>query len=123
MRTGVPTPMAIKLGVEQNDSPNVPASSTVKSVTVVLPEGIRVNPATAGGLRACSDAEMGMTDTDAPRCEEGSKLGNVEVKTPLLRDPLIGAIFQGEQMSGAVAVIHRNQRSRFLGQVARQSRP
>jgi hypothetical protein len=81
----------------------IPATSNVRDVTVTFPEGVALNPAAADGLKACTPGEIGMTtgvgqtpphfDLNRPRCPEASKIGTVEVRTPLLDHSLSGAVY------------------------------
>jgi hypothetical protein len=60
----------------------------LKKATVTLPEGMAVNPAAADGLAACTQAQLGMhegvPDDEPAHCPQASKVGTVEVETPLL---------------------------------------
>jgi hypothetical protein len=67
------------------------------NVTVRLPEGLVVNPAAAGGLVACTPAEIGLHSGAPGGCPDASKIGSVEVKTPLLADALRGGLFLASQ--------------------------
>jgi hypothetical protein len=81
----------------------------LKNTKVVLPEGVALNPAAAAGLGGCSSAQMGLIGTEfgepnpihfnkAPvSCPENSKLGTVEVASPLLDLPLEGIIYLASQ--------------------------
>jgi hypothetical protein len=79
------------------------AQAHLKDTTVILPEGLVVNPSSANGLDGCSLAEFGYTSTDpdgtihttpAPaNCPDASKLGTVQVDTPLLENLLPGAVY------------------------------
>ncbi len=72
------------------------ATAQLKDATVTLPAGMAVNPSQADGLEACTPAQIGMTTavgetpahfTRAPNtCPDASKIGKVEVKTPLLAE-------------------------------------
>jgi hypothetical protein len=73
------------------------SEADLKRAVVTLPAGVAVNPAAANGLTACSEAQIGYlgkeaglnTDRYTPgaaECPEASKIGTVEVDTPLLRD-------------------------------------
>ncbi len=86
------------------------AEGTVRDTTVALPAGMALNPGGAGGLEACSEGQVGYTGklaTDAawlvftpslsePFCPDGSKVGTVEIETPLLP--------QGHALKGAVYI-------------------
>ncbi len=94
-----PTGLNVDLSVPQSDAPNGLATAHVKDVAVTLPEGMALSPAAAGGLQACSDAQLDMSSTDAEQCPKASKIGAVEVDTPLLEEPLAGSMYVGEQQS------------------------
>jgi hypothetical protein len=85
------------------ESPEGLATAHLRDTTVTLPKGLTVNPSSAAGLQGCSPAQIGLTSpegatpirtTTAPAaCPDASKLGTVEVDTPLLKDPLPGAVY------------------------------
>ena len=82
------------------------SNAHLKDTTVKLPTGMAVNPSSADGLGACSTSEVGLTSAmgqepirftaDPANCPNASKLGSVEVTTPLLADPLPGAVYLAE---------------------------
>jgi hypothetical protein len=80
-------------------NPDGLAASHLKDVDVVLPEGLTVNPGSADGLAACSDAQLGLGSDLAPGCPEASKLGTVSAKTPLLTEVLAGGVYLRSQNS------------------------
>jgi hypothetical protein len=84
------------------------AQPALKKAVVTLPAGLTLNPSSANGLEACSEDQIGYLgkgslpnpnrfDESAPRCPNGSKLGTVKVKTPLLEEELEGTIYLAEQ--------------------------
>lgn len=73
------------------------ATPSLKDVRVVLPEGMTVSPSSAGGLAACTPAQIKLGSNDAPTCAEASKIGSVQVETPLLPAPLRGGIYFAAQ--------------------------
>jgi hypothetical protein len=66
------------------------AQSDLEGATVRLPEGLTVNPSSATGLDGCSDAEFGLHTGGEPQCPDSSKIGDLEVTTPLLDEQLGG---------------------------------
>ncbi len=78
-------------------SPTGLADSTVKDTEVTLPAGVAINPAGADGLSACSLEEVGLEEGSEQSCPESSKIGTVEIKTPLLPNDLVGAAYLAEQ--------------------------
>ncbi len=56
-----------------------------------------LNPAAADGLSACSTEQVGLESAAPISCPESSKVGTVEIHTPLLPDPLVGAAYLATQ--------------------------
>lgn len=95
----------IDLHVPQQEGKNELATANLKDATVTLPAGMVLNPSAAGGLSACDSAQIGLLGTNfAPphrirfsatpaQCPDSSKVGRVEVHTPLLDHPLPGAVY------------------------------
>jgi hypothetical protein len=75
------------------------APSHVRDVVVDLPEGIAVNPSGATGLKGCSDAQMAVGEQSPPQCPDGSKIGTVEVTSPLADHPIAGTMYLGTPKS------------------------
>ena len=74
--------------------------SNIRSSTVLLPEGLSINPDAADGQSACTDAEANF-DSEAPaNCPDNSKIGNFEIGTPALTGPLTGSLYFGEPKPG-----------------------
>ncbi len=94
-----PSGLDVDLQVPQDNNVNTKATSTLKKTVVTLPEGLTLNPSAANGLAACSSSQVGIdpnTGTpngDQPTCPDASKLGTVEVTTPLLDNPLPGSVY------------------------------
>jgi DNA-binding beta-propeller fold protein YncE len=131
--------LTVKVNVPQTAAfnPDGLAESSLRDTTVILPEGVALNPAGADGLEACSsdpsavaagalgtpgdqigylgseefnpEFEPGvMTKTFTPEipnplrpganfCPNGSKIGTVKIKTPLLEHELEGAVYLAAQ--------------------------
>jgi len=77
-------------------------TSHVKDVTVTMPPGMTINPSAANGLRACTDAQLAANTgtVGGDECPEGSKVGTVDVKSPLLPDSVTGFAFVGQPLTG-----------------------
>jgi DNA-binding beta-propeller fold protein YncE len=106
-------------------NPDGLAESSLRDTTVTLPEGVAINPAGAEGLEACSEGLAGFegftefdsefepgvkTATFSPTpleqlqpgasfCPNGSKVGTVKIKTPLLEHELEGTVYLAAQNS------------------------
>jgi hypothetical protein len=64
---------------------------------VKLPAGLAVNPSSANGLGACSEAQIAIGLDQPNSCPDSSKLGTVQIDTPVLEEPVPGAIYLAEQ--------------------------
>jgi hypothetical protein len=96
-RPDSPTGLDVELKLPQNEDPDGRATAHLKKAVVTLPEGMTVNPSSADGLQACSSEQIGLDNDRRPTCPEASKIGTVEVDTPLLDDPLTGHVFVAKQ--------------------------
>ena len=92
-KAGAPSGLVVDLNLPQGDNPNIPGQGDVRKTVVTFPEGMRVSPSSADGLAGCSAAQIGLRSLAAPRCPDASKLGRVTVTTPLLDEPLEGAVY------------------------------
>jgi hypothetical protein len=92
-----PTGLDVDLRVPQNDNPEGLATAHLEKAVVTLPEGMTVNPSSANGLDACTSAQIGLDNRADPTCPEASKIGSVEVDTPLLDAPLNGSVYVAKQ--------------------------
>jgi hypothetical protein len=99
-RADVPTGAGIELALPPNDNPDGRAGSQIEDVSVVMPEGMTVSPGGAGGLSACSDAELGLGNSSPPACPPSSRIGTVELDTGPPLEPMAGAIYLGEEQPG-----------------------
>ena len=75
------------------------APADIRRVVVQLPEGVTVNPSSAGGLKACSDSDLRLRQDGAATCDPASKIGTVTVRSPLLDHPIGGSVFLRTQAS------------------------
>ncbi|HWX45040.1 MAG TPA: hypothetical protein VNY52_06930 [Solirubrobacteraceae bacterium] len=94
-----PTGLTVGIHVPQTAglNPTGDAQATVKNTTVALPAGVSLNPAAADGLQSCSMGQVGLESAGPITCPEASKVGTVEIHTPLLPDPLTGAAYLAAQ--------------------------
>jgi hypothetical protein len=87
----------VHVGQEGALNPTGLAESTVKDTTVTLPAGVGLNPAGADGLSSCGLSEVALESAGEQSCPESSKVGTVEIHTPLLPNPLVGAAYLAQQ--------------------------
>jgi hypothetical protein len=101
-----PTGLSFDLDVTDHglESPDGVAASDIKKVVTILPEGVTANPSQAEGLATCSEADLRRESSSSKPgegCPEASKIGTVEVETPLLEEKLLkGGLF--------IATPHKN---------------
>jgi hypothetical protein len=81
------------------DNPTGLGTANLKRAEVSFPEGMTISPSAADGLQACSDEQIGIGNDDPVGCPAASKVGTVVATTPLLDEPLEGALYVGSQES------------------------
>jgi hypothetical protein len=114
-----PSGLHFDLHVPQSQDPEGLGEADLRDTSVTLPAGLLVNPASAGGLAGCSAAQIGLStavgeapahfSAEPPNCPDASKIGTVEVETPLVDHPLPGAVYlarQGENPFGSLLAIY-----------------
>jgi hypothetical protein len=81
-------------------NPSGVAAAHVKRATVTLPLGTTLNPSSAEGLGVCSPAdfkrETAFSDPGAG-CPNQSRLGSVDIASPLLKEHLVGSVYLAKQ--------------------------
>ena len=87
----------ISLEVPQTwENPYGIATSNLKDSTVALPVGYTANPSLASGLGTCTPQQFEAETSDSPPgagCPPESKIGVVNVETPVLTENLAGNIY------------------------------
>jgi hypothetical protein len=105
-------PSGYELGLQFPQAPNSAVglgTPPLRDATIKLPSGTTLSPSAANGLLACQEtgpsginiegaeseavAQDGLEQPIEGRCPEGSQLGSVSAKTPLLREELHGHLF------------------------------
>jgi hypothetical protein len=97
-----PSGLEVDLKVPQSEDPSTLATPPLRTAVVTLPAGVTINPSEAGGLGACSLSDLGMSasgepNAAPPKCPEDSKIGTVQLTTPLLANPLPGSVYLASQ--------------------------
>jgi hypothetical protein len=104
---GSPTGAHVEVSLPQNENPNGLAEADLKKAVVTLPPGFSISPSAASGLQTCTDTpepatateparpegEIALHSDEPVRCPNASKVGAVEVETPLLETPLQGSVY------------------------------
>jgi len=106
------TGLHVNVHVPQSKDPDQPASANLKDTVVTFPVGLAINPSAADGLGACAlEGPQGInlpksTDPSVPeptavaepaKCPPSSRVGTVEVSTPLLDHPVPGNVYLAKQ--------------------------
>jgi hypothetical protein len=73
--------------------PDGVSSADIQNTRVTLPQGVVINPGQAAGLAACQASEDAVGTTGIPSCPLASKVGTVQITTPLLSDKLEGNVY------------------------------
>jgi hypothetical protein len=114
-----PTGLTVDVHIPQEAAlnPTGTSESTLRNTTVALPVGVAINPAGGDGLEACPEAPAGylgraelnpegepgvQTTTFSstqpqPFCANASKIATLRITTPLLPNPLVGAVYLATQ--------------------------
>ena len=78
------------------EDPGTLSTSDLKDATVALPAGFTVNPSAGSGLGACTPQQYEAETYSSPPgagCPPESKIGSIEIETPLLAEKIDGAIY------------------------------
>ena len=92
-----PTGLNVDLHIPQSEDLGTLAEANLKDVVVTLPQGMVINPSRADGLQGCSSAQVDLHGQGPAHCPDASKVGSVQVTTPLLERPLLGAVYIAKQ--------------------------
>jgi hypothetical protein len=108
-------------------NPKGEAHSDVRKAVVTLPEGMTANPSLAEGLEACSEEQLD-TEKAVPvpgeGCPQASKIGTVEVESPLIKQTLTGSLFVAEPYEnpfGSLIALYLVVKNADLGVVVKQA--
>ncbi len=78
------------------EDPTARSASNLKDAVVTLPEGVTANPSLAAGLGACTRGEYEAETAESlpgVGCPPESKIGSIEIETPVLAEKIPGAIY------------------------------
>ncbi|HEX3361798.1 MAG TPA: hypothetical protein VHS74_12460 [Solirubrobacterales bacterium] len=95
-----PTGLSVDLSFEDDGLANAEglAQSQIKKAVVTLPQGFTTNPSVAEGLHACPQAAYeGSTVDGSVSCPENSKIGDVEIESPLVKPVVHGSLYVARQ--------------------------
>jgi uncharacterized repeat protein (TIGR01451 family) len=69
------------------------SASDLEDAKVTLPVGVAINPGQAAGLVACQPSQDAVGTEEAPSCPAASKVGTVQITTPLIQEKLEGTVY------------------------------
>jgi hypothetical protein len=92
VQPGEPSGFTFDLTIPQDDTSAI-SEGDLKKAVVTLPEGVRLSPASADGLGACTPDQIGLHAPSSAGCPDNAKIGSVTIDTPVLNQPLTGSIF------------------------------
>ena len=92
-----PTGLNFDVDLPQSDSPDGIATAHMRKAVVTFPKGMSVSPSSAAGLGACAPSEVKLGTNDDVTCPDSSKIGTVEIDTPVLDVPLKGDVILATQ--------------------------
>jgi hypothetical protein len=99
-----PTGLNVDLKIPREESAKGLAGADPERMVVTLPPGMAISLSAANGLGACTSSEIELHNENPSSCPNSSKLGEAEVLTPLLEQPLKGAVYlaQPETFEGSL---------------------
>jgi hypothetical protein len=130
------SPTGLRFDIDVDDpgleNPGGLVQSQIKRAVVTLPQGFTTNPSVAEGLKACSQAEYeAATATEGTGCLEESKVGEVEIQSPIIptnaegiTPKVKGGLYvarQGQNPNHNLLTIYMIARSPELGVLVRQA--
>jgi hypothetical protein len=96
---GTPSGLEVAISIKQDASIDGIAPADLRQADLTLPRGVTLNPASADGLEACTDAQLRLGLEGPSSCPDASKLGSLELQTPLLEEPIGGSVYLRSQAS------------------------
>jgi hypothetical protein len=100
-----PSGYQVNLRVPQSEDPNNLATPPLKTAVVTLPPGVAISPAAANGLVGCQETGpegIELQSVTRGDCPSASTLGEAEVLTPLLKEPLKGDVYLAQPTCGGI---------------------
>jgi hypothetical protein len=117
----------LKLPNEGLLNPGGIAETEPHKVEVALPEGVTANPSAAEGLGVCTQAQYKAEQLESKAgegCPEAAKLGSIVAHSPLIEEPVEGALYLAEPYanpSGSLIAIYIVARAPERGVLIKQA--
>ncbi len=96
-QANTPTGLDVHVKIKQNENADALATPPVKRFTVTLPEGMSFSPSFADGLKSCTLAQMQLGTNNPVECPDASRIGEVDLHSPLLPKALEGSMYLAAQ--------------------------
>ena len=124
-----PTGLDFSLDVKDEGLTSVTgrAQSAIRKGVFTLPEGMSANPSLAEGLEVCSEEDLEAETLQAAPgegCPQASKVGTLEVESPLVEEPVKGSLFIAEPYKNqfnSLLALHIVIKNPKLGVIVKQA--
>jgi hypothetical protein len=103
------------------------AQSDLRHAVVTLPPGMTINPSQAEGLSVCTESDLAretLNSEPGAGCPNASKIGTVEVESPLVDEALKGSLFVAapyENPFGSLVAVYLVFKNPTLGIIVKQA--
>lgn len=87
----------VSMPTEGLEEPGGISQSNLREAKVTFPEGMAINASAGQGLGACAADQIKLGTNEPIACPESSKVGSVEIETPVLEDTLKGSVYIAKQ--------------------------
>ncbi len=92
-----PTGLQLEVTMPEGEDAEALANAQLRNAMIELPAGLAISPAGAGQLAPCTDAQFAPDSSGPALCPPSAQVGSVELSSPILSEPLDGAIYLGEE--------------------------
>jgi hypothetical protein len=101
-RSSADTPTGAEIGVTlpPEAGPDERAHDRIESLSLRMPEGMTVALGVANSMKICPEAAIKFGTREPDDCPPASRLGTVELHTPMLSAPVAGRVYMGGQLPG-----------------------
>jgi hypothetical protein len=97
--TDSPEPSTVDVQMPKQLEEEARGQSQLLKTTIKLPQGTSINPSSANGLVACTDAQFKKGSDEPIECPAASRIGSVDVTTPALDQHLGGDVYVGQPLN------------------------
>jgi hypothetical protein len=91
-----PAGYEVRVSMPTSSNPDGLVQAHLKRAEITLPAGTTLAPPSADGLSGCKLEEVGLDRAGPADCPDSSKVGSARIVTPVLDEPLEGAIYLAE---------------------------